>query len=84
MIEKVIFDSHNHCSEEEDACDEFMDAEKSINLINVNNNYNITIPTKDINGVKELISLNTSTMKKIPSRLSSLPSKSGSISLCKY
>jgi hypothetical protein len=82
MIEKVIFDSHSHGPEEDDEDGTFVDGD--INLINVNNNYNITIPANSgVNGVKELISLNTSMMKKAPSRLSSnLPSKSGSISLC--
>jgi hypothetical protein len=75
MIEKVIFDNHSHHADEEE--DE--EADKEINLINVNNNYNITLP--NANGVKEIITLNTSNVKKF-SRLSSNVN-SGSISMCK-
>jgi hypothetical protein len=89
MIEKVIFDHHSHQIEEEDNDDDNNAADGGggeISLINVNNNYNITIPAKDVNGVKEIISLNASALKKLPSRLGSnigSGSQTPSASLCK-
>ena len=61
IIEKVIFDSHTHLDADDDddegennddnmtIFEKKLDDEKEIQQVNVNNNFNITIPIKDFN-----------------------------------
>jgi hypothetical protein len=85
MVEKVIFDNHNHGAEddgEEEENKTLTGEDREINLINVNNNFNITIPAKDANGIKEIINLNSSSLKRIPSQSNLNSNSRSSFSIC--
>jgi zinc transporter 1/2/3 len=66
IIEKVIFDSHTHLDADDDEAENLEDAkledkivdEREIQQVNVNNNFNITIPVREL-------SLNSTKKSKI-------------------